>query len=433
MRKFALVSWLFVALAGTAGAQSTEDGVIVSIAVDPGVPLRVSLTQKVPFRENAPVHGRLIEPIYAFDREVIPAGTRIEGVITGFRNAGKWRRISAMLSGNFTPLREPEIAFHDLILPNGRRIELETVVGPGTDIFAAAETRPTEDSAFTAYAPSEKRLEKEVTSWLWGVSPVRPQYIPAGTQMNAVLVSPLDFGTAEYEMWEFDSIGAELPEGSSLSARLVTPVNSRTADPGTPLEALTTRPVFSPNHRLILPVGSRLSGEVTTADRARALRRNGQLAFTFTSVAPPDFWTWTETAPQPIEGKLDAVRVGKDMKGLRIGADGKTRLVESPKRFIAPAWALIRSYRSLNATADSFDDALAGAYQSKLLKEVTGAGPGLGLGLPASISGAMVPPVGIGFAFFGAGRSIYSTFLKRGRDINLPANTLMEIRVKTRE
>jgi hypothetical protein len=42
----------------------------------------------------------------------------------------------------------------------------------------------------------------------------------------------------------------------------------------------------------------------------------------------------------------------------------------------------------------------------------------------------MVPPLGIGLGFFGAARSVYSTFLKRGLDIKIPANTEMEVRLE---
>jgi hypothetical protein len=36
----------------------------------------------------------------------------------------------------------------------------------------------------------------------------------------------------------------------------------------------------------------------------------------------------------------------------------------------------------------------------------------------------------MGLSFFGAARSAYSNFLGRGRDIQLPANTSIEIRLE---
>jgi hypothetical protein len=71
---------------------------------------------------------------------------------------------------------------------------------------------------------------------------------------------------------------------------------------------------------------------------------------------------------------------------------------------------------------------LTGAYRSKLTKRI--GGRPAGLGLTGSISGAMVPPVGIGLGLFGAVRSIYSNFIGPGQDIILPVNTLLEIRLQ---
>ena len=70
---------------------------IIPLTVDTGFPLQVMLTEKSHFKVNERVHGRIIEPVYAFDREVIPAGVEVEGVITGFNKGGTWAKIS---SGN---------------------------------------------------------------------------------------------------------------------------------------------------------------------------------------------------------------------------------------------------------------------------------------------------------------------------------------------
>ena len=51
-------------------------------------------------------------------------------------------------------------------------------------------------------------------------------------------------------------------------------------------------------------------------------------------------------------------------------------------------------------------------------------------GLPASVSGAMIPHVAVGLGLYGAARSMYSNFLGRGRDIELPQNTPMEIHLE---
>ena len=47
----------------------------------PGSPLRLYLTSRVSNRAGAPVQAKLMEPVFAFDREVIPAGTVVLGSI----------------------------------------------------------------------------------------------------------------------------------------------------------------------------------------------------------------------------------------------------------------------------------------------------------------------------------------------------------------
>src|SRR5262249_961427 len=139
--KFAFLCALFVCLAGTALAQSLADTSVVSLTVDQGVSLQVRLTEKLRFKENEAVRATVIEPVYSFDREVIPAGTQVEGTITGFERAGKWKRISSMLGGDFTPLRDPNITFHTLVFGDGTRISIETSVFAGTEKVGSEKSR----------------------------------------------------------------------------------------------------------------------------------------------------------------------------------------------------------------------------------------------------------------------------------------------------
>src|SRR5262245_6987153 len=115
LRKFFCICTLQVCLAGAAFSQSAADPTVVPLVVDKGLALQLLLTEKLEFKESNSVHARLVEPVYSFDREVIPAGTEVEGSIIGFEKAGKWKRISSMLGGDFTPLSEPQIAFHTLV------------------------------------------------------------------------------------------------------------------------------------------------------------------------------------------------------------------------------------------------------------------------------------------------------------------------------
>ena len=53
------------------------------------------------------------------------------------------------------------------------------------------------------------------------------------------------------------------------------------------MEALVTAPLFSPEHKLVLPEGTKLTGEVVLAKKARSFHRAGQLRFNFQKVDLP--------------------------------------------------------------------------------------------------------------------------------------------------
>ena len=112
VRKFVFAFALLVSLAGAAYPQALLDTTVIPLTVDQDFPLQVTLTEPLHFKQNESVRARIVEPVYAFDREVIPAGTEVEGRITGFNHVGKWKRLSAMLGGDFTPLREPQITWY---------------------------------------------------------------------------------------------------------------------------------------------------------------------------------------------------------------------------------------------------------------------------------------------------------------------------------
>lgn len=54
----------------------------IQLAVTAGEPLRLALTKRVPKRPGAEVEAKVIDPVYAFDRQVIPAGTVVLGRVS---------------------------------------------------------------------------------------------------------------------------------------------------------------------------------------------------------------------------------------------------------------------------------------------------------------------------------------------------------------
>src|SRR5258706_13119924 len=89
----------------------------IPLTVPANVPLRLYLTKRVSKRIGAPVEAKLLAPVYAFDHEVIPAGTQAIGHVSRLESVSKWERTRAILGGDFTPLHVAEIEFTSLWLP----------------------------------------------------------------------------------------------------------------------------------------------------------------------------------------------------------------------------------------------------------------------------------------------------------------------------
>ena len=68
-------SCIFLSALDASAAGSDEEGPNIPLSVPPGMPVRVYLTKRVSSHVGAPVEGKIIESIFAFDREVMPAGS----------------------------------------------------------------------------------------------------------------------------------------------------------------------------------------------------------------------------------------------------------------------------------------------------------------------------------------------------------------------
>ena len=117
---------LFTASA-TAQPAAEDENPKISLTVPSGAPLRLYLTKRVSKRTGAPVEARLLESVFAFDREVIPAGTVAQGQVSRVQPVGKWQRVRAIVGGDFTPLRSAQVEFTTLSFPDGHTVTTHTV------------------------------------------------------------------------------------------------------------------------------------------------------------------------------------------------------------------------------------------------------------------------------------------------------------------
>ena len=128
-------------------AQSDDAGVELIVGTD--TPLRIALDKTVAIRRvGQVVTGTLVEPLYAYDRLVLPAGTSVVGHIASLESPSKLARLRAWSSGDFAPKRHPVIQF-DSLTRDGETVSLQALGLNGTSnvrhhVAAAPRTQTTD-------------------------------------------------------------------------------------------------------------------------------------------------------------------------------------------------------------------------------------------------------------------------------------------------
>jgi hypothetical protein len=252
--------------------------------------------------------------------------------------------------------------------------------------------------------------------------PYHPQYLAKGTVYDAELSSPISFGRAVPSVAA--PAGTAPAPDSILTARLATTLDSSTTPRGTPFEAVLTETVFSADHQVVLPEGTKLTGEVTLATPARRFHRNGQLRFLFERVQVPN------QAPAPLMGALHSIDASND-DHVAVDDEGGTTLENSRTRFIVPALSLLSLRASIDRDghrfADPDGDGSIKTGGSGVGSRATGGFIGMGL-IGAAVS-QITRPVGIAMGVYGAVRTIYTNVLGKGREVTFPADTPIQVRL----
>jgi len=406
----------------------------VSLTIPKGTPLQVVLDKEVKIdKVGQPIYGRTAEPVYAFDKLVVPVGCEVTGKITEIHGVSNGKRTLEALDADFTPARKIEVEFDTILRGDGTRIPIQTVVTPGSGQVIEFVTAADQDqkksvkdvaSQKTREAKAEAKREWDdamaqvetpgkvhrIKRYAIAQLPIHPQYIEAGTVYFAELQSPLEFGTEPLTPEMAKSIGSSPPAGSSVRTRLVTPLSSATATKGEEVEAVLSQPLFDGDH-LILPQGSRMKGSVVQVQPARNMSRNGQLRVVFHELVPPD------GLEQKIEASLEGVQSGKG-QDLKLDSEGGAE-AQTPKiRYLQTAIAI--GLAAASSGDDGFNRVQGGAGGFKLV----------GMALGAAVHSQ---PLGMAMGAVGASRSIYVHFLARGRDVVFPKNTAMEIGIGVRQ
>ena len=406
---------------------------VIDLTVPKGAALPVVLDREIRVQKmGQPIHGHLVEPVYTFDRLVLPAGTEVTGQILQIEGLSAVRRTLAALDANLTPSRKITVEFMELCLADGKHIPIQTSVTPGSgqvvrlvsapenqkkkgakgavtekESEAKEEARRQFDSAMQQVKEPGKlhRAERYALAQL----PVHPQYIDAGTVYFAELRTPLEFGNEPLTPEIAASMNTEIPEGTMVQARLMTPLNSANAQKGAEVEAVLSRPVVN-GGKLIVPEGSVLKGSVVQVQPARHWKRNGHLRFVFRDLV----------LPNGVESKVEAMVQGVQSgiaDNLQLDAEGGAETKTSKTRYL-------RSGIAIGLAAATHED-------EPLNRAEGGAG---GFKVVGVVIGATVhsQPLAIAMGAYGAGRSIYNNFMARGTDVVFAKHTALEIGVDTR-
>lgn len=405
----------------------------VDLTVQPDTALQVVLDREVRLRAvGQPIHGRLVEPVYVFDKLVVPVGTEVNGKIARIDGVSAGARTMAALDANLTPARKIQVEFTELVLADGRHIAVQTRVVPGSGqvlrFVTAAESqkkkgvkdtvaekeraakteakRQFDEAMQQVRAPGKlKKLERLGLEQL----PVHPQYVDAGTVYFAELRAPLEFGSEPLTPEMAASMNREIPPGSMVHARLMTPLSSASTLKGAEVEAILSQPLVE-DGKLILPQGSLLKGTVVQVQPARHWKRNGQLRFVFREMV----------LPNGVESKVEAM-----VQGVQAGAADRMNLdSEGGAGTATPKARYFWTAVSVGLAVATRDDEVLNRAEG-------GAG---GFKVVGIVIGATVKsqPLAIAMGAYGASRSIYNNFIARGREVVFEKHTAMEIGVDTR-
>jgi hypothetical protein len=418
---------------------------LIPLRLPAGEPLQLLIHKRVPIKNvGEPVTAELLEPLFAFDKVVAPAHSQLLGAVERLDPASRPKQILAIMNGDFTPLRDPQIRFDKLVLPGGDTIPLRTVLTPGRGVVARPASKAAPKKAHSASLISKA---KQTMSTVWDSErqellrqlhapdrwqrlkqagmerlPYHPQFLPADTRISSELEQPIDFGTETLTAERTAFLGSSLPEAVA-DAHLVSTLSSATSQMGSEVEAIVSQPLYSPEGQLLLPEGTRLTGTVVRVTPARWLRRGGELRFTLQNVHLPECVdaSGREFPTIAVLAGLDALRSG----AVRIDSEGNTRSYEPKSRFLAPALKIFIGAQMLDNDSTSNGQPTSA---NRTMRVLAGAS---GFGVLGSIVAQFSQDAASGLGFYGAAWSVYTHIIARGHEVVIGPDTPIQVRFET--
>ncbi len=395
-----------------------------SVTIPAGVPFRIQIDHRYRVRANTRIEGHLIAPVDSIDHAVFPVNTPISGVILGMKPDPSRSRFRAMLDGQFTSPAVAAVRFDSLRLPNGVTLPIQTAAtqrdatvvtmsagkkstlrGQARDLLKARKR----DALETLHHP---RLGDRLEKLLYAQLPWSPPTIWTGSEYDAELTAPVTVpGPRPAPLPEATVHGT--PTGL-VEARLLTSLNSAVDRRGTPVTAVLTQPLLTPDGKQVLfPEGSRITGLVTVARQARWFGRNGQLRFTFHSI------TREEAAPAAIHGQIAAAEAAPGAR-VKINDEGTAESSSGPGKYLAPI--------ALGALATSAFDSDATSNPAHSGLDSNGFGFAARVAVMSSANAVLLHT----FAVYAVSKSIFFRWIARGHEVDFPKDTRIQILLNSR-
>lgn len=402
------------------------------VTVHAGVPLHVTITRTAHLHIGTAVEGILTNPIYAKDRLVLPTGSRVDGRVAAYAPLAKIDREQALLNGDVTPLHAPVVDFTSIhLVDSNKDVAIDSIaLVRATQLVRFVKSKKRSrlsrlvdgaksrihDGYEVIVGPNKK---DRAVKFVYAQLPYHPQRIWAGTQFIADLSAPASVMLPKEPPAEESDIASL--NGLTVEARLMNSIDSKTSKKGDAVTALVTEPVFDKDHKLILPEGTELDGQVSASRPARKFGRNGQLRFAIRGVKEEK--RASHRPAEKIYGTLTGAD-GNSAQHLSVDAEGNVKANPDGNRFVAPL------FLAMTAAAGEHQDTDGGGGAGVSTTTVASNG----FGIVARIIALTVTSANIatGFGAYAFAQSIYFRFLTRGHEVTFSRDTQVEVALTTR-
>ena len=409
---------LMVGVLGVSYAQAPDN----QVSLPQGTVLRLALSARTSVgKVGQKVDATVVEPVYLYDKLVIPMNTKARGRIIALHAVPRGERILAISGGDFTPLKDPEIQFDELILQSGEVLPIHTdAIKRNTQVVELRDPRRKGDSSIKSMLKSQMRgrlglaggpgIFDHLKNTIFENLPYHPQVLDRGSLFDGVLMESVTLSLPSTPAVDCSHLGEPIPDDTRAHARLLTGLSSEGSVEGTVIKAVLTEPIWGSDHELLYPEGAELLGTVIRSKPAGGFGRSGELRLAFTSLRLP---AGDET---PIEVQIEALEARRNAH-VTIDAEGGTK-AHPGQRFIGPLYSAF----------------LAGASSTSGHSRIKRAIVSHGFGIVGRIAGiAGTSSVSSGISYYGLARSVYLHILRKGPEVDFPVNTRLDIRLTQRE